>query len=286
MRTLIARAANVEGLNFLLTNRLPRRMATEFMGRFSRIRQPLVARVSIATWRLFSDVDLSDAETTRFASMHDCFVRRLRPGARPFDADRAVLASPCDAIVGASGTVTDGDQVEQIKGAPYRLADLLGSREAAEPYAGGSYVTLRLTAGMYHHFHAPHDIAVEEVTYISGDCWNVNPPALKRVAQLFCRNERAAIRARLADGSPLTLVAVAAVLVASLRLTFHDAETPLRAGGNRSFPVSASLSKGDEMGWFEHGSTIIVLLAPGWRLIAEPGTHIRAGEALARRVEG
>ena len=143
MRTLIARAADVEGLNFLLTNRLPRRLATTFMGRFSRIEQPLVARASIATWRLFSNVDLSDAATTRFASMHDCFVRRLRHGARPVDMDPAVLASPCDAIVGASGTVIDGDQVEQIKGAPYRLADLIGSREAAAPYAGGSYVTDR-----------------------------------------------------------------------------------------------------------------------------------------------
>lgn len=283
LRAAIARIAGHEELNFLLTNRLPRRLATGLVGRLGRIEQPWVAGATIAVWRLFSDVDLSDAATTRFRSMHDCFTRRLRAGARPVDPDPAVLASPCDAIVGAVGAVEDGGQVHQIKDAPYRLADLLGSGEAAAPYAHGSYVTLRLTAGMYHHFHAPHDLTVEEVTYISGDCWNVNAPALKRVARLFCRNERAAMRCRLADGAPLTLVAVAAVLVASIRLTFHDAAMPLRAGGTRRMPVLARLAKGEEMGWFEQGSTIVALLPRGWRPDVATGARIRMGEALARR---
>ena len=284
LRILAGRIVANEGLNFLLTNRLPRRIATELVGRLGRIEQPLLARLTIGVWRLFCDVDLSDAATPRFRSMHDCFTRRLRPGARPIDPDPVVLASPCDAIVGATGAVTDGDQVQQIKGAPYRLRDLLGTADASAPFRTGSYVTLRLTAGMYHHFHAPHDLVVEEVTYISGDCWNVNPPALKRVARLFCRNERAALRCRLDDGAPLTLVAVAAVLVASIRLTFHDAAAPLRAGGNRRVPMAARLSKGEEMGWFEQGSTIVVLLPPGWQPIAPPGARVRAGAPLARRM--
>ena len=282
MRRLLARLAAVEELNFLLTNRLPRRLATELVGRLANVEQPLVAGAVIAAWRLFSDVDLSDAAETRFRSMRHCFTRTLRPGARPVDPDPAVLASPCDAIVGASGPVEDGDQVHQIKGAPYRLRDLLGLAEAAAPFADGSFVTLRLTAGMYHHFHAPHDLTVEQVRTISGDCWNVNPAALKRVERLFCRNERAAVSCRLVDGAPITLVTVAAVLVASIRLTFHDAETPLRAGGNRMIPVHARLTKGEEMGWFEQGSTIVMLLPPGWRVTTIPGTRIRTGEALAR----
>jgi phosphatidylserine decarboxylase len=182
--------------------------------------------------------------------------------------------------------VEEGDQVHQIKGAPYRLSDLLGSAQAAEPFRNGRFVTLRLTAGMYHHFHAPHDLEVERVTYFSGDCWNVNPPALKRVQRLFCRNERAAIGCRTRDGSPVTLVAVAAVLVASIRLTFHDAETPLRAGGTRSFAVAASLAKGDEMGWFEQGSTLVLLLPSGWELTAGTGERVKQGQALARRSAG
>jgi phosphatidylserine decarboxylase len=284
MRSAIARLVANEDLNFLLTNRLPRRLATDFIGWFSKIEQPWIARGSITLWRLFSDVDLADAAETRFPSMHACFTRALRPGARPHDPDPAILASPCDAIVGAHGTIK-GDTIHQIKDAPYRLSELLGGTNEAEAFRGGTYVTLRLTAGMYHHFHAPHDLTVEQVTYISGDCWNVNPIALKRVERLFCKNERAAIRCRLADGAPVMLVAVAAVLVASIRLTFLDTVKTLRVGGPRTIPLDAGLAKGEDMGWFEHGSTIVMLAPPGYLLVEEieTGQRIRAGEALFRR---
>jgi len=284
MRSAIARLVANEDLNFLLTNRLPRRLATDFIGWFSKIEQPLIARASIALWRLFSDVDLADAAETRFPSMHACFTRALRAGARPADPDPDMLASPCDAIVGAHGMI-DGDAIHQIKDAPYRLSELLGNETEAEPFRGGTYVTLRLTAGMYHHFHAPHDLTVEQVTYISGDCWNVNPIALKRIERLFCKNERAAIRCRLGDGTPLMLVAVAAVLVASIRLTFLDTTKALRIGGPRTIPLDAALAKGEDMGWFEHGSTIVMFAPPGFALAAgiETGERIRAGQRLLRR---
>lgn len=284
MRSAIARLAANEDLNFLLTNRLPRRLATNFIGWFSKIENPIVARSSIALWKLFSDVDLADAAETRFPSMHACFIRTLKPGARPLVEDADVIASPSDAIVGAHGMI-DGDVVQQIKGAPYALSDLLGSSEASRVYAGGNYVTLRLTAGMYHHFHAPHDLMVDQVTYISGDCWNVNPIALKRVERLFCKNERAAIRCRLEDGTPLMLVAVAAVLVASIRLSFLDTSRSIRTGGPRTIPIDTRIHKGAEMGYFEHGSTIVMLMPRGFQFAdgIETGTRIRAGEALFAR---
>ncbi|NIJ08677.1 phosphatidylserine decarboxylase [Sphingomonas vulcanisoli] len=269
-----------EELNFLLTNRIPRRAATRFLGWFSKIERPWVARPSIAVWRLFSDVDLTDAAETTWPSMHACFTRSLKPGARRF-VEQGV-ASPCDAIVGAHGPIA-GDQVHQIKGAPYALSELLGSAKDATAMAGGSFVTLRLTAGMYHHFHAPCDLIVERVTYISGDCWNVNTPALKRVERLFCRNERAAIHCRLPDGRPLVLVAVAAVLVASIRLTFLDTRAAIRVGGPRTIAVGKAVARGMDMGWFEHGSTIVVLLPEGMALAGgiETDQHLRAGATLA-----
>ena len=286
MRSAISRLVANEDLNFLLTNRLPRRLATDFVGWFSKIENPLIARGSIALWKLFSDVDLADAAQTRFPSMHACFVRTLKPGARKVDAAADVIASPCDAIVGAHGAI-DRDIVQQIKGAPYSLADLLGSSEASQAYDKGSYITLRLTAGMYHHFHAPHDLTVDQVTYISGDCWNVNPIALKRVEKLFCKNERAAIRCRLDDGTPVMLIAVAAVLVASIRLSFLDTAKSLRRGGPRTIPVDARVGKGEEMGYFEHGSTIVMLLPKGFRFAEgiETDARIRQGQALFVRRE-
>jgi phosphatidylserine decarboxylase len=269
-----------EDLNFLLTNQLPRRMATRFVGWFSKIEQPLIRDVSIGCWRFFADLDLSDANETRFRSMHDCFTRRLRDGARPLTMDPATLVSPCDGIVGACGAVQDG-QVLQVKGFPYALDDLLG--DAAAP-GDGCYVTLRLTSSMYHWFHAPYDCRVDSVTHIGGDTWNVNPIALKRVERLFCKNERAVIRTSLPGGQAVTLVAVAAILVAGIRLRFLEMPLDRRDCGRRTFPCSASLSKGEEMGRFEHGSTIIVFAPDGFSLCdgVVEGKTIRMGEPLMR----
>jgi phosphatidylserine decarboxylase len=273
-----------EDINFLLTNRIPRRLATRWIGWLSKIENPLVARASIAIWRQFADLDLSDARQQSFRSLHACFTRALKPGARPVDADPQILASPCDAIVGACGTIA-GTELLQAKGFPYTLHDLLADPALVEAYRGGTYVTLRLTSSMYHRFHAPHDGAVERVTYISGDTWNVNPIALRRVERLFAKNERAVIRTRLAgSGHLVTLVPVAAILVASIRLHFLDVVMNMNYRGAAELACDTAFRKGDELGWFEHGSTIIVFAPPGFQLCREvrEGTPIRMGCALMR----
>jgi phosphatidylserine decarboxylase len=199
-----------------------------------------------------------------------------------------VLVSPCDAIVGASGRV-EGTQLFQAKGSPYALQELLVEPAAADLYRDGSYVTLRLTSGMYHRFHAPHDCHVEQVTYISGDTWNVNPIALERVEKLFCKNERALLRTRLAaTGHVVTLVPVAAVLVATIRLHFLDVLLHLRHRGPNLIPCNARLRKGEEMGWFQHGSTIIVFVPYGFEICenVRAGSVIRMGQPLARVPRG
>jgi phosphatidylserine decarboxylase len=283
-RSVIARVTQQEDLNFLLTNRLPRRWLTLFTGWLSRIEQPLVRDFCIAIWRLFSDLDLSDARATHFKSLHECFTRALKDGARRVDPDAAVVVSPCDAIVGAMGQVTAGS-VLQAKGFPYTLMDLLADDELVRSYLKGSYVTLRLSSGMYHRFHAPHDCRVEQVTYISGDTWNVNPIALKRIESLFCKNERAVIRCRLVPtGELITMVPVAAILVASVRLHFLDVLLHLRYRGPNTIACDAPLNKGEEMGWFQHGSTMIVFAPEGVTLCERlrQGSVIRMGEPLFR----
>lgn len=272
-----------EDLNFLLTNRVPRQMVTRLMGKFSKIRHPWVCRLSIRIWRMFTDLDLSEAKKQTFESLHDCFTRELLPGARPVDADPQILTSPCDAIVGASGIVQSG-VVFQAKGFPYRIDDLFGQSGRAAPFEGGTYVTLRLTSSMYHRFHAPCDGLVEHISYLSGDTWNVNPIALKRVERLFCRNERALIRMRLPDGTPFALVPVAAILVASIRLHFLNLLLHLRWPGPNEIPCQHPVVKGEEMGWFEHGSTIIVFAPPGFAPAPgiEAGQRIRMGQPLMK----
>jgi phosphatidylserine decarboxylase len=284
LRSTIMNIVQQEDLNFLLTNRVPRRMLTRFMGWFSRIEQPLVRDVSLRLWGFFADLDLSDAKQTDFRSMHECFTRRLKDGARPIDANRDVLASPCDAIVGACGAVVDG-QILQVKGFAYELGDLVGDAEHAEVFRGGCYVTLRLTSSMYHRFHAPHDCRVESVSHFPGDTWNVNPVTLRRIERLFCKNERAVIRTRLSgSGQPMTLVPVAAILVAGIRLHFLDIPLRSQRFELQTFQCDALLGKGEEMGWFEHGSTIILLAPAGFGLCdgVGEGVTIRTGEALLR----
>jgi phosphatidylserine decarboxylase len=288
VRSLIAKVAQQEDLNFLLTNRLPRRWLTLFVGWLSRLEQPLVRDACIAIWRLFSDLDLSEARTRQFKSLHECFTRQLTDGARRVDPDPAVVVSPCDGIVGAMGQVACGSAL-QAKGAPYTLMDLLGDTELVRRYLHGSFVTLRLTSGMYHRFHAPYDCQVEQVTYISGDTWNVNPIALKRIERLFCKNERAVIRCRLApSGHLITLVPVAAILVASIRLHCADVLLHLKYRGPNPIPCDARLRKGEEMGWFQHGSTIIAFAPPGVELVAglRQGSVIRMGQPLLHIVAG
>src|SRR5512143_3199367 len=244
VKALISAFTQQEDLNFLLTNRIPRAALTRFMGWFSKIENPIVRDTSIALWRLFSDLDLSEARKTHFRSMHDCFTRELKPGLRPYDMDPAIVASPSDAIVGAHGRIV-GTALFQVKGAPYSLLDLVGDPALVESHRNGSFVTLRLTSSMYHRFHAPSDAHIERVTLIHGDTWNVNPIALKRIERLFCKNERAVIRTHLATGEALTLVPVAAILVASIRLHFLGLVLNAQTTGPVNLACDVGVRKGD-----------------------------------------
>ena len=254
-----------EALNFLFTNRLPRIALSRFMGWFSKLELPLLTPLALLAWRTFADLHLEEARKARFTSIQDCFTRELKPGARPFDPDPSVLASPCDAIVGACGHVEAG-KAFQIKGSPYTLEDLLLDEILVSRYGQGTYATLRITSTMYHRFHAPHACRLGAVTRIAGDRWNVNPPALKRVEKLFCKNSRAVVPIELeASGHPVLLVPVAAILVGGIRV--HE---------------RLRFAKGEEMGWFEHGSTIVVLAPPGFSILSFPGKGILAGQPLMK----
>lgn len=273
-----------EDLNFLVTNRLPRHAATRFMGWFSRIEQPLVRDASLALWQRFADLQLHEAEKADFSSLHDCFTRRLREGMRPIDRDASSIVSPCDGIVGAGGRIA-GTRVLQAKGMPYTLEALLGDDRVAASMTDGAYVTLRLTASMYHRFHAPAACTVRRVTYVSGDTWNVNPIALARVERLFCRNERAIVHLELAGDPPCTLllVAVGAILVGSIRLHCLPGIAS-HANRVRHYACDARYDRGEELGWFEHGSTVVVI-APANMRIADglaAGHTVRMGRPLLR----
>jgi phosphatidylserine decarboxylase len=271
-----------ERINFLLTNRIPRKALTHFVGWWSRIESPLLARASIAAWKLFTDLDLSEAELQHFTSLRACFTRKLKAGARTVDSRPDVVTSPCDAIVGECGDIA-GTTIFQAKGFPYELEDLIPQPRLRRDFKNGRYVTLRLKSSMYHRFHAPVDCVTDEIHYISGDTWNVNPIALKRVERLFCRNERAVIllKPTLTTGS-ICLVPVAAILVASMKFSGLEEALDLGYTGPRRIAYDLSFRKGVEMGYFQQGSTIILFATGNYALCddIQTGATVRMGRAL------
>lgn len=286
MNQLVRQLSQQEQLNFLLTNRIPRRLATQFMGWFSRIESPLLTRCSIALWRLFADdLDLEEAQTQQFNSLQACFTRELRRGARTVDTHPDIVTSPCDAIVGARGRIL-GTTLFQAKGFPYELSDLIPDPDLQEQYRDGVFVTLRLTSSMYHRFHAPADCTLQQIIYISGDTWNVNPIALKRIEKLYCKNERAVLPLETGHAdSALCLVPVAAILVASIKLHCLDTALDMNYRGPQRLNCNVSLRKGDELGYFQHGSTIILFASGNHQFCPdiETGSRIRMGQALLQR---
>jgi phosphatidylserine decarboxylase len=275
----------LEHVNFWITNRIPRRAATRLMGRLSRLEHPLIGRLALPLWQWFGgDLNLHEARKPQFNSVHECFIRELKAGTRPIDPDPDVLISPCDGIVMARGHL-DGNRLIQAKNRHYTVDDLVVHSDLAARHRRGAYVTLRLTSTMYHRFHAPDASEIDEVIYVAGDTWNVNPPALARIPELYCKNERAILPMRLASGEPLTMVPVAAILVASIHLHCFDVALNLQYRGPNRRACRAAFRRGEEVGYFHHGSTIVVLAGGAIDVCdhLREGSVVRMGEPLLTR---
>ena len=255
------------------------------MGRVSKNRNPVVRWLLINTWKLFvDDLRLFEARKQHFDSLHDCFIRELKDGARPVDTSPDIVVSPCDAVIGEFGRVRDM-RAFQAKGFPYAISDLLVDEKRAMRYRDGIYVTLRLKSSMYHRFHAPCDAHVDTIEYVSGDTWNVNPIALKVIEQLFCKNERAVVDLQVAKGA-ITLVPVAAILVASMRFHGLDGALSIEYAGPTTLKLDKSYAKGEEIGYFEHGSTVVLFATDDYGFIEQlrQGEVIRMGQPLLTTV--
>ncbi len=283
MTNLVHSLSQNAQLNFLLTNRIPRRFATQFMGWLSAIESPRLTRLLIHVWQTFADdLDLSEAPQQEYTSLQECFTRSLVPGARTVDTRPDIVVSPCDAIIGEHGNIA-GTTVFQAKGFPYDLEDLIPDRTLRERYRDGKFITLRLKSSMYHRFHAPLDCQIQQVTYISGDTWNVNPIALQRIEKLYCKNERAVIELETdRPQSSVCLVAVAAILVASIRLHWLEDLLNMQYKGPHNITCDAAFGKGDELGYFQHGSTIILFATSDYRFYdgIHTGDRVQMGRAL------
>lgn len=221
----------------------------------SRLPRPLLRRIIAAYSRAFAIVaDDFDFTPARARTFNDFFTRPLKPGRRPLGPG---IVSPADGHLCAGGPLEEGRLVA-VKGQTLALDELLGE---PLPFASGGYAIVYLSPGDYHRFHAPFDLHLEQARYLPGELLATNPAALQREPRVYCRNERIVLAGHGPYG-PFRLVAVGATVVGRVRL--HAA--PLRTNRGDSadvhrFTPPLPIRKGEELGLFEMGSTMILIVA-------------------------
>ena len=230
--------------------------------------------------------NLAEAELplAAYATFGEFFGRRLRAGARPIDPDPAGVVAPCDGAVASIGTVARGTLV-QAKGHAYSLAELVADEPLARALDGGSYATIYLAPRDYHRVHAPARGRVTGCEFVPGARWPVNPRVAGKRANLFARNERVVIRV---DGGPLgpyVVVMVGATAVGNIHVAAAD--TWSRDAKQRRLALDVPIDRGDELGTFGLGSTVVVVFERGAVALAgAPGERVRFGARIGvtRRV--
>lgn len=222
----------------------------------------------------------------QYQSIQEFFCRALKPGVRPIDPDPLSLISPVDATVAQAGSIHDGTLL-QAKGLTYTVADLLVDHKEARRYEGGWYATLYLSPRDYHRIHAPAEGTVRECTYVPGSLWPVNRKAVGRLPRLFVRNERLITYLDTPAFGRVAIVKVGACMVGGIRVTYDAGLRATHQRGpaeHRCYPHPHAITKGEELGRFEFGSTVILLAEPGrWNLSGSlrPDAPVRVGQPLA-----
>ncbi|HET7757280.1 MAG TPA: archaetidylserine decarboxylase [Steroidobacteraceae bacterium] len=271
---------------------LPQHLLSQLAYRVTRSRMRLVKNALIDNFVVNYRPDMSEAaesDPLKFASFNEFFTRALRAGARPVEPDASALVSPVDGVVSQVG-VLDGSWLVQAKGLAYTLESLLEGEPAwAARFRGGAFATLYLAPRNYHRVHMPLAGTLEAAWYVPGALFSVNATTAALVPGLFARNERV-VCAFTAGDLAFALVLVGALFVGSMATVWHGDVTPRTPRQRAALPLDAGrcplrLEKGAEMGRFNMGSTVIVLLPAGrsrWPESLGPGRAIRVGETLAR----
>jgi phosphatidylserine decarboxylase len=267
---------------------LPKHWLTAAVYRLARIRVPAVKNALIRGFLKLFDVELEEVKgrvPQDFRSFNDFFIRELNDGARPIDANPAAIVSPADGTLSQAGTLR-GSRILQAKGIDYSLEDLLAADvDKAGEFSGGAFATIYLAPYNYHRVHAPVDGELVAAHYVPGDLFSVNSKTAAHVPGLFSRNERLNLHFQTAFG-PMVVVLVGALNVGSISTPWSGEVRPRKSGVVERIDVSAApqqVRKGDLLGWFNMGSTVIVLLPPDsctWHDSFKAGVRTVMGEAI------
>nr|WP_232538609.1 archaetidylserine decarboxylase [Chromobacterium phragmitis] len=277
-----------ERLFVLLQHAMPKLALTRFAGCFASWKGGSITTAAIRRFIARYHVDMSEAASSDpadYATFNDFFTRALRPGARPL-AD-ARLVCPVDGAVSQLGPIDSG-RIFQAKGRDYSATALLaGDAELAARFADGHFATIYLSPRDYHRIHMPCAGKLLEMTYVPGELYSVNPATARGVERLFARNERVVCVFEDEQGQPFVMVLVGATIVGSMATVWHGVVNPPRRPAVEKWDYRGQnirLAKGEEMGRFLLGSTV-VLLYPAGPLKFNPqwqaASPVRMGEAMA-----
>ena len=272
-----------------LQHLLPQHALSRLVGALAGSRIGFLRRALIGAFLRNYPVDLSEAARRNpadYDSFNDFFTRRLAPGTRPADPDPRALICPVDGAVSQAGRIESGALL-QAKGISYSAASLLGGDAAdASEFDGGEFVTLYLAPHNYHRIHMPCAGTLRRARFVPGDLFSVNAATAAAVPGLFTRNERIACVFDTAGG-PMAVVLVGALFVGSMSLAWAGQVRPRARRSVTELPVSdpfIALDRGAELGWFNMGSTVIVMFAPHGPSVVgglAPGSAVRVGQRLA-----
>ena len=273
---------------------LPQHLLSLLMYRFARIEWVPLKNLMIRAYVRLVGVDLSAAaqpEPTAYPHLNAFFTRALRPDARPLDPDPRAVLSPVDGTISQFGSITDG-RIIQAKGLDYSVRDLLGGRgEAHHLFDGGRFATIYLSPRDYHRIHMPLAGELAEMTYFGGRLFSVNQATAAQVPGLFARNERVLCLFG-TDLGPLAVVLVGAIFVGGIETVWEGEVAPALSGlRTRRWHYTGAtarvhLDRGEEMGRFNLGSTVILLFPAAtltWDPALVPGQSVRFGQRIGTR---
>ena len=272
---------------FEIIQRMPRERITRLVGKLTDASVPeAVERLAIGLYSKAYDVDLTGCVVpSRWGSFDAFFTRSLEPGARPLDGDESTFVSPCDGRVEVSRTVDD-EGTWRVKGSDVSVAELLGSEADAARYVGGEGVVIYLSPRDYHRVHVPCTAKLSRVVSLAGELYPVNEMGLTHVPKLFAVNRRVVFHldATEAGFGHVALVMVAALVVGRITATGIDAaDVPV---GDQRFATPQAFERGDELGIFHLGSTVVLFTEKGAVSGFDSlsgGQKVRMGEAIAAR---
>lgn len=260
---------------------LPKNSLSRLMGRLAKLRHPAALSRKARDWFVKKyKIDMSEAEFSleHYPTLADLFIRRLKPGARPIGEG---LVHPCDGVLTRVGRVEEGRLI-QSKGIDYSINELLKGEEAHRAFNKGTYLTYYLCPTDYHRVHSPITGALEEVVHVPGRLWPVNPWSVENISQLFAINERVVFNIATPNGR-VSLVMVGATNVGQISVT-ADPSLRTNCGGDtpvvRKFESPIPVHKGDELGTFHMGSSVVVVYPES--ILSEPPRSgvVKMGQSL------